>query len=208
MKRILGWAATLLAAWLMSACATADVTGQRTGNAAPAVALKSVDVVFMDQPAMKKSGLSALRLDSPGDSVAMARAGNDLRRAMSEVREGVVAAFAAHGIPGRAYLLSLRDAQGSAAASHVVIVSMRSADSSPNSPTKLTLNVEVLELATKQTLWKGSSELYPGGAGFSKEARTTSAQEKRQKFGEGIVRALQDAGVLAGVQKPSSGPSV
>jgi hypothetical protein len=199
MKRVLGWAVSLLGAWLLSACATADVTGQRSGTAAPAVALKSVDVVLVDRAGMKKSGLSALRFDSPADATLMAKAGNDLRQAMSEVRDGVVAALAAHGIPGRAYLASFRDSQATSSATHMVIVSMRSATNSPNSPTKLTLNVEVFEVATQQSLWKGSSELYPGGDGFSKEARAKAILEKRQRFGESVVRALQDSGVLVGM---------
>ena len=203
MKRILGWMVALLFAGVLSACATADVSGQRMSNGAPSVAFKSVDVIFVDQATMKKSGLSALRMDTSADATLMSRAGGDLRRAMSEVREGVVDALAANGIPGRAYLVSRRDEQGPASPTHAVVVSMRSAVTSPSSPTKLTLNVDVIEVATNQIMWKGASELYPGGAGFSKEASAKSALEKRQRFGEGIVRALRDSGL----QLPTSNPS-
>jgi hypothetical protein len=202
MNRVFGWVVTLLAACLISACANADIKGERASTANPTVALKSVDVIFVDQAAMKKSGLSALRIDSSADAGWMSRAGDELRWVMSDMSEGVVAALAAHSIPGRSYLLSRQSSQVTSSPTHVVAVSMRSAKLASNSPTTFTLNVEIFEGASRQSLWKGSSEIYTGRAGFSKEAQTQSALAKRTKFGEDIVRALQDSGVLPSVPKP------
>ena len=56
----------------------------------------------------------------------------------------------------------------------------------------------VLNLATREILWRGRTRLYPGGSGLTKQAQEKDKIEKRKIFGESLVRALRDAGVVKG----------
>lgn len=194
MLKVLSFLIALCAAWSLTACATAEVTGVRASATVSTVALTSVDVIFLDRPEMQPTGLAALRPD--GAWGASATALHDVQRAMSEMREKVESALTANNVPGRSYLLSHRS-QVDLAASHIVVVSMHSAKVHSGYPTKITLNVQVRERATQRTLWDGTSELTPGGAGFSTDIRKQALMEKQEKFGAGIVRALRESGVVA-----------
>ena len=204
MRKIMGWAATLFSVWLLAACATADVSGHRVSTAASTVRLSSVDVVFLDKPSLKRTDLGGLFANPNSYSALSDRVVFDVRRAMSEAREGVQAAFAAHGIPGQAYLAS--DPHGSPKpTSHKIVVSLISAQANPQNTASITLQVAVFEIATRQLLWQGESKTFPGGDGFSKKARDEAILKKQQNFGEGIVRALREAGLVVDVSQASPG---
>lgn len=205
MQKIINWVVVLFSVWLLAACATADVSGQRVGTATSMTPLSSVDVVFLDKPSLKRTDLAGTFVNPQAYSALTDRVGWDVRRAMSEARDGVQAAFAANGIQGQAYLVS--DVHGAPrATSHKVIVSLVSVQATPQNTGTITLKVAVFETAGNQLLWQGESKTFPGGDGFSKEAREEAIRKKQQKFGEGIVRALREAGLL-GSGSPAAGSS-
>lgn len=204
MRTFIGWVAVLLGVGLLTACAaTADVSGQRVGTAAASVPLSSVDVVFMDRPSLKRTDLAGVFASPTSYAGLSDRVVMDVRRAMSEARDGVQAAFAAHGIQGMAYLAS--DAYGTPkATSHRVVVSMLSAKASAQNTSEIMLQIVVIETATRRLLWQGESKTFPGGDGFSSKAREEAILKKQKNFGEGIVRALRDAGLAVGASPAGS----
>jgi predicted small secreted protein len=198
MQRTIGYAAALLLVCLLAACATAEVSGRRVSTATSAVRLSSVDVVFLDRPSLKRTDLGG-NFASPSSYTGLSdRVASDVRRAMSEARDGVQTAFASHGIQGRAYLASSLYGTPEKPTSHKVVVSLISAQANAQSTASITLQVAVFETATNQLLWQGESKTFPGGDGFSNKAREDAILKKQQNFGEGIVRALREAGLLVG----------
>lgn len=203
MRKLIGSAVVLFWVGLLAACAgMAEVSGQRVGATPATVQLSSVDVVFMDRPSLKRTDLGGL-FASPSSYAGLSdRVVMDVRRAMSEARDGVQAAFAAHGIQGMAYLAS--DVLGTPKpTSHRVVVSMLSAQASAQGTGDIKLQIVVVETATRRLLWQGEAKTFPGGDGFSSKARQEAILKKQKNFGEGIVRALRDAG-LAVEASPAS----
>jgi hypothetical protein len=203
MRRILDWTAALFAVWLLVACATADISGRRVSTATSTIRFSSVDVVFMDRPSLKRTDLGGVFASPNAYSALTDRVAWDVRRAMSEARDGVRAAFAAHGVQGDAYLVS--DLNGAPRpTSHKVVISLISAQATPQNTGTITLQVTVFETAGNQILWQGESKTFPGGDGFSKEARNDAIRNKQHNFGEGVMRALREAGVLGNSPATSS----
>lgn len=204
MRKLTGWAAALISVWLLAACATADVSGHRVSTVTSTVRLSSVDVVFLDRPSLKRTDLGGAFASPSSYSALSDRVIRDVRRAMSEARDGVQTAFAAHGIQGRAYLAS--DLYGTPApTSHKVVVSLASAQAGPQNTASIILRVAVFETATNRILWQGESKTFPGGDGFSNQAREDAILKKQKNFGEGIVRALHEAGLFSETSQASSG---
>ncbi|WP_348063283.1 hypothetical protein [Roseateles sp.] len=182
---------------MLTACAFNEASGERVGGASAKAMFQSVDIVFMDAPALSQGGLGAL-VGAPTNYGLMSKAGTDVRTAMRELRDGADAALIASGVPGRAVLLSERMPRGVAATvlTHVVMVSMKSATAGTQTGTSIVLNVEVAEFASRQSLWKGTARAYPGGAGFGVQAMEKDRIEKGKIFGESLIKAMRDAGVL------------
>jgi len=193
-------AATLVVAMGLSGCAFNEVTGQRTVVSGERVAFQSVEVIFADQPQLMQQGLGGFLGPTSTNVGAMYGVEMALKSAMGDMRQAAAEALVAHGIPGRARLMSERGEFGPAPIrpSHLVIVSMESAKSGTTTGTEFFWNIEIAELATREILWKGRTRLYPGGSGFTKEAQEKDKIEKRKIFGESLVRALRDAGVVKG----------
>lgn len=201
--RSMGYAAVLLFASLLAACATADVSGHRVSTVASAVRLSSVDVIFLDRPSLKRTDLGSVFANPNSYSGLTDRVTLDVRRAMAEARDGVQAAFAARNVPGLAYLAS--DTRGlPKPTSHRVFVSLISAQATAQNTGTILLKVTVVETATNQLLWQGESKTFPGGDGFSQKAREDAILKKQQNFGDGIIRALREAGLIDAAQGSAS----
>lgn len=196
MRRIANGFVTLLISVVLTGCAFNEVSGQRVAGTTSGTAFRAVDIVFTDQAAMSQSGIGAL-IGAPAPQGLMSRASGDLPTVMRELRDGAVAALSENRVTGRALLLSERATLGpSSSYSHVILVSMQSATISVQTATTFILNVEVLDAATRRSLWKGTSRVNPGASGWNETERRANIAEKGRKFGNGLIQALRDSGAL------------
>lgn len=196
MGRIANGFVALLVSVLLTACAFNEVSGQRVAGANSETAFRAVDVIFVDQATMTQSGIRAM-IGAPAPQGLMSRASGDLPIVMRELRDGAVAALSENRVPGRALLFSERASLGpSSSYSHLVVVSMQSATISVQTATTFILNVEVLDAATRRSLWKGTSRVNPGASGWNEADRRANLAEKGRKFGEGLIQALRDSGAV------------
>lgn len=193
MIRRLMSAAVVAVALGLAGCATNELSGQRIAAPGERVPFKSVDVVFVNQTQLKEADGSG----SIGDQMAR-RTTAELHLSMREMRLGTKEAMEARGIPGRTLMMSEQfpATPGALRPSHVLFVKMEQAQASLSRPIEFFWNAEIQEVATGQTLWKGHVALRSGGDGISAEAQEESKKEKRRKFGDSLIKALQDAGVI------------
>jgi hypothetical protein len=203
MRRVLAALCALSVIVVSTGCAFNEVSGQRVAGSTSTTALTAVDVIFVDRASMNPGGLGGL-IGAPVPQGSMSRASEDLAGLMRELRDGAAAALAENKVPGRVMLSSERSGAASTASqSHAIVVAMQSATTKPQTPTAFVLSIEVLEVATKRSLWKGTSRVQSGHVGWTKEALLAYPAERKKKFGESLVQALRDAGVLtASPSKP------
>jgi hypothetical protein len=174
----------ITAALLLAGCTTlGDVKGQRTAVVAPGASVQRVDVVFLDQPTLERTGVAALLPPSGRDFMVIDNARREVRESFSDARRGVEAALVANGISGRAYLLSVPQPARAASASHVVVVSVRSVTRS-SSWMRAMADIRIFDVQSKQMVWSGEAEL-PGAVNPT----------VRDAFGNGVVRALREIGI-------------
>lgn len=183
--------AVAMCATILAACATnGEVKGQRTASIAATPSVQRVDVLFVDQPSLKLAGVQALLPWNSSNFMQIESAQREVRDAFSEARRGVELALAANGIPGRSYLQSVPQPGHAPAASHVVLVTIRSLTRN-NTAMHAVTDIRVYDMQTRQVVWSGEAVL-PGGFILN---NTETQQRVRQTFGQGVVRALQEIGL-------------
>jgi hypothetical protein len=166
------------------------------------VRLSAVDVVFMDQPALQRSGIAGI-LNPNSNPILAYQVQSDIRKAMSQLRDGVKNAFVVHGIQGQSYLAS-DTSQMSKPISHRIVVSVISARAGAQTATEVSLKIEIFEAGSRSLLWQGKTSTIAARVGWSVKAGDESILERGMNFGEGIVRALNETGLRSDMAQASS----
>ena len=179
--RTLSLLLTLAASFLLSACATGEVKGGLI-NPAPAsqasVEHGVVAIIFMDQTAMKASGLSSFRVGAPQYMVENPA----LKRAFSGVALELYGLIKSEDV--RIRLQSELAKPPLPSLSHIVFIAPRSVTIASNSATA-DVDIVIRDERSRQLIWKGESTLVSGAKDNNKQAAI------------GIVRAMRDAQLLA-----------